>query len=340
MKKNKIALIVVVVLSLIAGYFWLNNKTGTIKKELKDFAVKDTANVTKIFMVDGHGKSVTLERKNQGLWIVNGNAEARKDGIDLILTTIGDLEVKSPVSKASFDNVITHMAGNATKIEIFKGKDKPAKVYYVGGPTKDHFGTYMLLENSKVPFVLHIPGHYGYLSSRYFINESEWKSTALYRYSPDQIDKIEVNYLELPQESFIIENISKRKPKLKSIHNNQYLENIDTLSIIYYINSFNNINFEFHADDTPRETQDSIMSFCEKFNIKITDINGNVNLFTGYNKPMKQGSKDLEDNPIEYDMDRMYGITNEKEFVIIQHFVFNELTPRINYFLSKKQVNK
>lgn len=335
MKKDRITLIIVLILSLVAGYLWVNNKTGTIKKELKDFAEKDTSNVTKIFMADGHGKSVTLERKSKSVWTVNGHSEARKDGIDLLLGTISNLEVKSPVPRVALDNVISNLAGSSTKIEIYKGEDEPAKVYYVGGPTKDQYGTYMLLENSSIPFIIHIPGHHGYLSTRYFIDEAEWKSTALYRFNHDQLDKIEINYTEVPEESFLIENISSRKPRLKSIYEDRYIDNIDTLSIIQYVNNFKHINFEFYANDLPQETKDSVMTHCEKFNIKITDVNGNVNSFTGYNKPMKEGAMDLEGNPIKYDVDRMYGLTNENEFVIIQYFVFNELTPRIGYFLNR-----
>ncbi|HET6243047.1 MAG: DUF4340 domain-containing protein [Bacteroidetes bacterium] len=340
MKKNRITLIIVLVLSIVAGYLWFNNKTGTIKKELKDFAVKDTANVSKIFMADGIGRTVTLERKTNSIWTVNGNAEARKDGIDLLLNTISQLEVKSPVSRASLDHVVSNMAGNSTKIEIYMGKDKPAKVYYVGGATPDNMGTFMLLENSSVPFVMFIPGHRGYLSSRYFIDETEWKSTALYRYNPNEIEKIEINYVKSPEESFAIENISTRKPRLKSIQDNKYLEKIDTLSIIQFVSNFRHINFEFYANDTPLTTKDSIMDFCKNFSIEITDIHGKVNSFTGYNKPMKEGSTDLEGNPITFDMDRMYGLTNEKDFVIIQFFVFNELTPRINYFLNQDTVKR
>ncbi len=334
MKKNKITLIIVIVLSGIAAYLWFNNQAGTIKKELKDFAVKDTASVTKIFMADGLGETVLLERKNNNIWTVNGNYEARQDGIDLILTTINSIEVKSPVSKASLNMVLSNMAGTATKIEIYMGKDKPAKVYYVGGPTKDHFGTYMLLENSSLPFIMYIPGHHGYLSTRYFVNETEWKSTALYRYRLEEIEKIEVNYVEVPEESFAIENISSRQPKLKSIFKNQYFDNLDTLALVNYVSSYKKINFEFYDDQTTQATKDSIMEHCKIFSINVTDIKGNVNSFTGYKKPMKEGAMNLEGEPIEFDLDRMYGLTNEKDFVLIQYFVFDDLTPGIKYFLK------
>lgn len=335
MKKNKITIIIVLVLSAVAAYLLYNNKTGTIKKELKDFAVKDTANVTKIFMATGNGKTVTLERQNEGHWVVNGKFEARKDGIDLVLQTICNLEVKSPVSRSSFNKIVSNLAGNSTKVEIYKGDNEPAKVFYVGGATQDNLGTYMLLENSSVPFIIYIPGFNGYLTSRFFIDEAEWKSTSLYKYNPKEIEKIEINYTEKPEESFIIDHISTGKPRLKSIYLDKYHDNFDTLSILNYVNNFKKVNFEFFSTELSETSRDSIITHCKKFSIEITDIRGKRNLFTGFNKPMKnEGAMDLEGNPIIFDTDRMYGLTQDNNFVVIQYFVFGDLTPRLSYFLK------
>ena len=335
MNKNKITIIIVLVLSAVAAYLLYNNKTGTIKKELKDFAVKDTANVSKIFMATGNGKTVTLERQNGGHWIVNGKFEARKDGIELVLSTISNLEVKSPVSRSSFNKIVSNLAGNSIKVEIYKGEDEPAKVFYVGGATQDNLGTYMLLENSSVPFIMHIPGFNGYLTSRFFMDEAEWKATTLYRYNPKEIEKIEINYLENPKESFIIDHISSGKPRLKSIYLDKYLDNFDTFSVLDYVNNFKKVNFEFFSTDLSEASRDSIITHCKKFTIEITDIKGRRNLFTAFNKPMKnEGAMDLEGNPIVFDADRMYGLTQNNDFVVIQYFVFGDLTPSLNYFLK------
>jgi hypothetical protein len=340
MKKNKLTLIVVIALSAIAGYFLYSNQSGTIRKELRDFAVKDTASITKIFMADAFGNTITIERQDVEKWMVNNKFEARRDAIDLVLKTVSRMEVKAPVSKAAFETVVKNLAGNSTKVEIYTGKNKPSKTYFVGGATPDNFGTYMLLEGSSVPFIMHIPGFYGYLTSRFFTDEVEWKSTVLYNYNPATIEKIELNYLEVPHESFVLENISSGKPVLKSALLNKTYNNIDTLAIYYYINAFRKVNVEFYATDVPEEKRDSIMTHCKKFTITITDKEGNVNNFIGFNKPVKEGAEDLEGNPIVFDMDRMYGLTNDNEFVIIQYFVFDELTPRISFFLRDEVVKK
>jgi len=52
--KNRILIAVIAILGILAGYLYLKDKgnRGTIKEERRDFAVEDTASITKIFLVD------------------------------------------------------------------------------------------------------------------------------------------------------------------------------------------------------------------------------------------------------------------------------------------------
>ena len=71
MKRNRIAVVLVIVLGSLSFWYISHNHNGTIKETLRDFAVQDTASVTKIFLADKKGRSVTLERKATGGWTVN-----------------------------------------------------------------------------------------------------------------------------------------------------------------------------------------------------------------------------------------------------------------------------
>jgi hypothetical protein len=68
-KRITISLLILISLA-IAAYFITRESKSSIKKELKDFAVKDTAAITKIFMADTEGKQVLLERLNETDWQV------------------------------------------------------------------------------------------------------------------------------------------------------------------------------------------------------------------------------------------------------------------------------
>ena len=73
MKKNTGLLLLLIGLIVIAAIFLFNRKSGTIGEELRDFTVKDTGAVTKLFLADKKGSQVLLERQPDGTWSLNGN---------------------------------------------------------------------------------------------------------------------------------------------------------------------------------------------------------------------------------------------------------------------------
>ena len=202
--KSLLYIVILVVLIVITTIVLRSNHKSTLTGDSTQFAIKDTQNVTKIFMADMLGKKVLLEREKDG-WIVNGKYEANQDRIDLLLETIATIEVKNPVPLSGENNVIKDMASSSIKVEIYMNKRKPFKVYYVGKPTPDFLGTYMVLEaRHKVPYVVHKPGLNGYLSEGYFFTEeAEWRTKKIFSYDPADILQIQIQYYKEPDSSFI-----------------------------------------------------------------------------------------------------------------------------------------
>jgi hypothetical protein len=338
MKKNKVVIIILVVLTFIAAYFVISNNSGTLKKEQKDFAVQDTSSITKIFLANNEGNKILLERNNYD-WTVNGKYPARQDAINTLLKTVKDLEVKSPVAKTALKTIIGQIAVRSTKVEIYtKNKNKPEKVYYVGGPTPDNFGTFMVMENSSAPFIMHLPGLHGYLTTRYFTDEWGWRSTALYRYKPSEIDAVEIVYHTKPEYSFKIENILSGELKLTNPSNGESYTNVNQIAVKNYLNGFSNINFEFYADDVRHDYRDSLATHCKFFDITITDKEGKKNVLNAYQIPVTEGNTEnpFDGSTIEYDVDRMYAHINNKDgYVVIQYFVFDDITAPLKFFLKE-----
>ena len=106
MKNNKVLIAILVVLIAIAGYYFVNKKSGTIqhKEGIKsDFAIEDTASIDKIFISNSGGESVTLIRGEKE-WLVEGKHKARPESIEVLMNTFSKIAIKSPVSKAAFPN--------------------------------------------------------------------------------------------------------------------------------------------------------------------------------------------------------------------------------------------
>ena len=338
MKKNQIALIILVVLSALAYYVYTERGSGSIKPELHNFAVEDTAAITKIFLADKYGQEVTVERKSNAEWIVNGKYKARKDVIDVLLKTIKRVEMKAPVANTAHDNIVRLMAGKSVKVEIYQGRKK-VKTYYVGDATKDNMGTYMLIEGSSKPFICHIPGFYCYLTARYITRVLEWRDTEIFAQRLSQIAEVTVDFHQEPSKSYKITQSEDRKVRVYKLHPTEtVLEGIDTTAVKRYLLGYKNIRFE-GIQPYEAERVDSIVNSPPFFSISLTDNNGEKHSVTSFRLPANPGSVDGNDQPIDWDPDRMHAIVdgNENEIMLIQYYSFDRLTMPMEVFLKQEK---
>ncbi|MCX6312129.1 MAG: hypothetical protein NT084_10910 [Bacteroidetes bacterium] len=346
MNRNKIALVIALVLGALT--FWLISKQGksSIKAELRDFAVQDTASITKIFLVDKAAKQVTLTREADGRWKLDGKYYARPDGIKNLLVTIHDLSVREPVGLKAQENVIKELATGSTKCEIYAG-DKLLKQYYVGSETADMMGTYMLLSdisdpdnivNSSEPFIMEIKGFNGYLTTRYFTNKSEWRDRTAFHYFVPDIHSISIQHAGDPANSFTI---------TQSAGNNVFsLQNMkgdklpfDTIAIKQFVSYFGNIGFENFANDMPKHEIDSITHSVPAHIITVIDGSNKkteIKMFLKKNKGFAPDDTTAAKPPL-YDADRMFALMETTgDFVIVQYYVFGKLLQTPDYFMPGK----
>ena len=207
-KKQLSYLALILLFSAIIWFLSTDNKS-TITTE-NNFSVNDTASISKIFIADRSGNTVTLDKK-ENIWIVNDKYEVRKDAIETILSTINQVRIQRPVPKNAFENVVKNLATTGVKIEIYTDKKTPDKTYTIGNPTSNHLGTYMLMHGSKTPFVIHIPAFNGFISPRYGIqgnkvNEKDWRTTNLFKLKHENINAISIKNFLKPKQSFTLIN--------------------------------------------------------------------------------------------------------------------------------------
>src|SRR3569832_724932 len=206
MKKNRFTIVLGIVLAGVAVYLIFRNTSNTTREELRDFTIKDTASITKFFIADRSGHSVTLERQPDKSWIVNGKYQARQEGIDLLMDACRKMTVRTHVAKAAYNNVVKELASSGIKCEIYQdNSNTPTKVYYVGGSTQDVQGTYMMQENSTVPGRGGRPGGTGGMTPRYSASERDWRATTVFAYKPLDIKSVSITYANSPDNSFVLE---------------------------------------------------------------------------------------------------------------------------------------
>ncbi len=319
-----------VVLVIAAIYLITSKSKSTIKRELRDFAVEDTSTVDKVFLVDKANHSILLERKSE-YWQLNGKYEARADLVNLLLRTAHRMRIKEPVSKAAQESVFKGLAVKSTKVEIYQ-KGKLSKVFYVGGPTQDSHGTYMIMENSTTPFVVEITELRGYLSSRFSTNESEWKTQRVFNYDYNDVAEVIFENHVNEGESFCL----KKEGADFIVFNYPEMDRqvlTDTINAKRYFSSLKNKNFSKYVDDIPLEWKDSIIASQPMYTFTIIDTKSTEKWYRLYNKP-GWGKLDAFGEELVNDPDHFFMLMDNNDFVYGQYYVFGALFKDLKDFTN------
>ncbi|MFI5219160.1 MAG: DUF4340 domain-containing protein [Bacteroidia bacterium] len=338
MKNNKFTLLFSIMLLALAAYLIITQRKGTIREELSNFSVEDTGSVTKIFLADKFGNQVTVTKEAPGKWLVNEKFVARNDAINMLLFTLKNMEVRSPVAKAAYNTIMKHIAAKGIKTEIYQN-NKLTKVIYVGSATEDQLGTFMYIENSSKPFVIHIPGFNGYLTTRFIVRYQDWKMHSVFNLNEQEINSVISESFE-DSSSFIITKQSNQSFTLAGYPGNQPVPFADQNKIMSYLSQFQNINYESEAHGLNNFQIDSIKKSNPYRAITVTDNKNAKRKIVFYRMPITEKSKTMQSfssNEIPfYDPDYMYGlIDDDTPIVNVQYYVFNKLFRQPADFVSQ-----
>jgi hypothetical protein len=320
-----------IVLGIVLTYFFFTSDNRTIKGELRDFAVEDTASIDRIFLADKQGHTALLERKPSGIWTI-GEYQARPQAVRDLLFTIKKMVVKAPVAKSMQPKVLKDLSGiGQRKIEIYS-KGQLLKTIFVGIETMDKMGTYMMIEGSSVPFEVHIPGHRGFLQTRFIVDSRLWRDPVLFRTDYRDIRTIDIRYTNDPTSSFNLRYDGKI-PVLMA--GNQVL-NADTLLLYQYMNQFRNVVYEYVVTESfPQAKKDSILNSSPFVIISLTDKQGKRTQVEGYYRASTAQDLDANGKQLPLDPDRMYALLNDKDFLLVQYFQFDRLMVKPAVFLKR-----
>jgi hypothetical protein len=345
--KNRSSLIVITLLTILCAvsFYLYKNKTGgsTVDKDARNFKIEDTASVTKIFLADKNGKSVTIERTKNG-WVTTNKYPCRSDAINLLLYTMKRMEVKSPVSKNAKAGVIKLMVGRSIKVQAYHN-DELIKQYYVGHENMENDATYMILtnletgDNYEEPFLMCIPGFNGYLSSRYILDENEWRDRTVINYIPPQLKSIKMDFTANKDSSYIIHLKSTTQFELQKLDGTPIP--FDEARMKQYLAYFQNISYEKLMNNLNKRLVDSVETAVPFLKMTITDINNKVREFNFVNKRSTPELNKKYGIEYKYDPDRLFLFDKDaKEVSVIQYYVFGKIMQNYGYFLPHAAVKK
>lgn len=338
MKRWIIALIVLVLVAGAAYYLYDSSRNSLNAPKWREFAVEDTAAITKVFLADKAGNKVLVERQlGKSLWRVNGKYDARPDVTKYLLETIKTVSVKTPVPKPAQQNVMRKLAAGGIKVEIYTkdSGDEPEKVYYVGGETSDQMGTFMMLEGSPIPFITEIKGFFGYLTPRYSPKEIDWRDIIFFRLKPDAIAKVEIQYPPKPEEGFVIDNTAKQ-PTVSRLINEDMVPNPDMVKLQKYLGGFTVTPYESVAFNLKPEKVDSILKTSPFAIFNLKEKAGKTHTMKCFY--IKRHMEELDENgkPLPVNTDKFHiQYNNSKELFVAQFYVWDRVLVPFSFFNEK-----
>ena len=330
-KSNLLILLVLAILVLILAIVYFKDSKPK-ERVFRDFAVSDTASITKVILADKQNRKVILERKDN-FWTANEIYRARRDFTNLLLEGLYRMEVASPVPQAKLDYVLRSLSANHIMCEIYQN-GKLTKTYYVGGATENSTGTYMIMENSELPFILHIPGFSGYLTVRYTPDINEWRERIVFNYDVNEIHKIYIEYPNDKNESFIAVNNGNNSFEIRTINNKHIDFEIDTLRLKTFISKCKFVGFEAYIkDELQNYFLDSLRKEPMVSKLTIENFNSEKRSLKTYYRPNIDLMTDDEGILYDFDLDRLYGILEpENEAVLIQYYIIDPISYKLSDF--------
>jgi hypothetical protein len=323
---------------LLGAIWWLNKKDegpSTLKSWEGTFAVKDTASIGKIRIIDRDEQELLLTRDGVR-WMVNEKFPVEPRVMREMLETVSQIELLFIPPSQMIPNILKSLAAHGRRVDIWDRKGNVLKTYYVGGVTPDGTGTYMLMEGSERPFVVTMKYFHGSVSVRYFLNEKDWRDRAVFYARPDQIASLTFDYPRERESAFTITRMGRdwaihplyeftepRKDKPDKDLIESFIEGLGKYKAEAFINDFpgrDSISRQLPFCQISVTLKDSSIQMANIHPVLPTDQDGNPKLSVG---------------GFPVGMERMHINTSRGDYLLVQYELFRPLFATYHYFFKE-----
>ncbi|MEO1713911.1 MAG: DUF4340 domain-containing protein [Bacteroidota bacterium] len=336
MKKSTIALVAIAAVlgSAVAYYLASGTSNSSIASDTaweRDFAVKNTDDIYKIFLADRRNQTATLTRKDDH-WVYNDQFRANPNIVKNLLQAIRLVDIKYIPPRSAIQPMVEDLATQGIKVEIYDKGDHLMKTYYVGGTTPDELGTYMIMEHSEMPYVTSIASMEGGVRVRYDIFGDKWRDKVLFDVNPEKIESISVDFPKQRNKSFTL-NIEGNKASVLPFYEISPALPGDPLegAIDRYLESYDRVAAEaFENNNKDKERILSEAPFCHITLKEQGQEEVRVTLLPTF-ETFVDGKKKSEV------IQRYYAVVEPVgDLMLVQHQVIKGILRPYNYFFGKE----
>lgn len=203
------------------------------------------------------------------------------------------------------------------------------KCYYVGGVTNDEKGTYMIMDKSEQPYVVHIPSFIGQLRVRYMLGDDNWRDRAIFREKPEEIKSVTVEYPQRKNESFRLEKVKPGEyrvtPYFSTTTPNPSPQRKGFPES--YLLQFEKLTAEAFETEMPQ--RDSISALVPFAIMTLQRDNGQT-------KQVRYWPLEIKQNPYNQQLyiERYFAEVDQRDFLLIQDRVFGVVFKPYNFFFE------
>ncbi|MFO7754925.1 MAG: hypothetical protein R6V34_02970 [Bacteroidales bacterium] len=320
--KKRIITIIIILIAALA--LVLISRKVPFGAENSVFHVENTERIYRIVISGDHNNETELIRRSDG-WFLDEDIEARKAAVDLILKTIRDIRIKSPVSEQTFSHLVDSEDAERLEVRIY-GKNRLIQSFHVYKNTAGTSPGIMKRREAARPFIAYIPGDDSDPAMRFIADREFWMPNTVFAFGPDQISRVRVVYTDKPDSSFSIE----RKGRQIDFSSAGYAGTaVDTMAAGRYLSYFNYIPFENYAYGMSREDKDSISSEPVLFSIEVLAGRTDTTELLTWTRHIMKGDSLVPDT------DRLWGSINKgDDLFVIRYFDLDPLIKYPSYFIS------
>ena len=219
-------------------------------------------------------------------------------------------------------------------MEIYQN-GKLIKTWYVGDPTQDQYGTFMLLKDvekgkSPEPFIMHLPNMYGNLSTRFITDPLPFECTEVFRYDPIDIASVNVTIPDSSHLNFKV--VANDENSFSVFSNGSPVAEFDTTQVRSYLVGFRKVHFENHNYTLSEEHLDSLKGSTPFYTINVTSKSGDEKGIRIFRRKYLYEKYGLDGELLEFDQDRLWIELEDGEVVVGQYYVFGKLMRDTRFF--------
>ncbi len=317
MKKGLLYLLLTALVALFAVYFFILRKPNM---GLPDFNYP-ASKVAQIYIVDKDGNDIKLNKKDNGVWIVEDKYEANDELMGRILEDIENQKAIGKVDAKKRKQVKENLEQHYTKVKVYN-KDELVLEYYIGRADASGRGNYMSMPPLNEIYDVQLPTNPRSMLYDYSTNLNNWRSIWLIDEPADNIKQVQIEYTDSPSHSFVLTN---NAPQYTLKGSPEIHRELNLRRVVDYLNFYTEVSTVLIA--SPNTDREKILAPDRRYASLILSLkDGTVRVFEVYYHPKTSSSKNLIYDDSDIDVDLYYVYTPvDQELYVVTRGVFGKL---------------